>query len=218
MSLSRETMLELMALADGELHGGARERAERLVADNEEARKVVEAMRAPQLGAWLGEAVQARSAAADGVADALMATIASQAAGNVGPDGSAAVPATEGGGVVRLAAPPRRRAGWVPVVTLVALAAGVLLVLRSIRRDEVEPVPVASVTPSIPSLGSATPVASVSASLSAGPIRSVEVDEIDSPSRGVSVFEIPLGNAAAAAGPAAPSSVVIWIDDEPRSP
>jgi hypothetical protein len=210
-------MLELMALADGELDGGARERAERLVADNEEARKVVEAMRAPQLGAWLGEAVHGRTAAADGVADAVMTAITSQAAGSVGPD-AAAVPANEGGGVVRLAAPPRRRAGWVPVVTLVALAAGVLLVLRSIRRDEAEPVPVASVTPSIPSLGSATPVASVSASLTAGPVRSVEVDEIDSPSRGVSVFEIPLGNAAAAAGPAAPSSVVIWIDDEPRSP
>jgi hypothetical protein len=44
----------------------------------------------------------------------------------------------------------------------------------------------------------------------------VEVDEIDSPSRGVSVFEIPLGSvAAAAASPVAPSSVVIWIDDDP---
>jgi hypothetical protein len=218
MSLSRETMLELMALADGELHGGALERAERLVADNEEARRVVEAMRAPQLGAWLGEAVSGRSAVADGVADAVMATIASQGAENIGPDRSAAAPANEGGGVVRLTAPTRRRAGWVPVVTLVALAAGVLLVLRSIRRDEVEPSPVASVTLPSPSLGSVTLVASASAPLSAGPIRGVEVEEIDSPSRGVSVFEIPLGNAAAAAGPTAPSSVVIWIDDEPRSP
>jgi hypothetical protein len=218
MSLSRETMLELMALADGELQGGARERAERLVADNEEARRVVEAMRAPQLGAWLGEAVSGRSAAADGVADAVMATIASQGAANVGPDRSAGTPANEGGGVVRLTAPSGRRAAWVPVVTLVALAAGVLLVLRSIRRDEVEPAPVASVTLPSPSLGTATPVASVSAPLSAVPIRGVEVEEIDSPSRGVSVFEIPLGNAAAAAGHAAPSSVVIWIDDEPRSP
>jgi hypothetical protein len=175
-------------------------------------------MRAPQLGAWLGEAVSGRSAAADGVADAVMAAIASQGAANVGPDRSAGTPPNEGGGVVRLTAPSGRRAGWVPVVTLVALAAGVLLVLRSIRRDEVEPAPVASVTLPSPSLGSATPVASVSAPLSAGPIRGVEVEEIDSPSRGVSVFEIPLGNAAAAAGHAAPSSVVIWIDDEPRSP
>src|SRR5579871_5375787 len=97
MSLSRETMLELMALADGELHGGARERVERLVADNEEARRVVEAMRAPQLGAWLGEAVNGRSAAADGVADAVMATIASEAAAKIGPDHSEAAPANDGG-------------------------------------------------------------------------------------------------------------------------
>jgi hypothetical protein len=217
MSLSRETMLELMALADGELQGGARERVERLVADNEEARRVVEGMRASQLGAWLGEAVNGQSAVADGVADAVMATIASQSAGDVGPDRSVAAPANEGG-VVRLTPPTRSRAAWVPVVTLVALAAGVLLVLRSIRRDEVEPAPVASVTMPSPSLGSSMPVASVSAPLSAAPIRGVEVEEIDSPSRGVSVFEIPLGNAAAAAGPTAPSSVVIWIDDEPRSP
>jgi hypothetical protein len=101
---------------------------------------------------------------------------------------------------------------------VVALAAGVLLVLRSIRRDEAVPVPVASVTVPSPGLGSTTAVASVSAPLFAGPSRGVEVEEIDSPSRGVSVFEIPLGNAAAAAGHSAPSSVVIWIDDEPRSP
>jgi hypothetical protein len=219
MSLSRETILELMALADGELHGGARERAERLVADNEEARRIVEAMRAPELGAWLGEAVQGRSAAADGVADAVMATIASQGAASIATDGSASAPAHEGGGVVRLAAPHRRRTAWVPAMTVVALAAGVALVLRSIHRDEAaEPAPVASIPMPTPSLGSATPVASASAPLSAGPIRSVEVEEIDSPSRGVSVFEIPLGNAAAAAGAARPSSVVIWIDDEPRSP
>jgi hypothetical protein len=86
------------------------------------------------------------------------------------------------------------------------------------RRDEAEPAPVASVTMPSPSLGSTIAVASASAPLGAGPSRSVEVDEIDSPSRGVSVFEIPLGNAAAAAGPTGPSSVVIWIDDEPRNP
>jgi hypothetical protein len=218
MSLSRETMLELMQLADGELHGGARERAERLVAESEEARRVVEAMRAPQLGAWLGEAVNGRSVAADGVADAVLARIATQSAGGVGSDGAAPAPPHEGGGVVRLAAAHRRRAPWVPLATVVALAAGVLLVLRSMRRDEAEPVPVASVTMPSPSLGTSTPLASASAPLITGPSRSVEVEEIDSPSRGVSVFEIPLGNAAAAAGPSAPSSVVIWIDDEPRSP
>jgi hypothetical protein len=78
--------------------------------------------------------------------------------------------------------------------------------------------PVASVTIPSSSLGSIPAVASVSAPLGAGPSRGVEVEEIDSPSRGVSVFEIPLGNAAAAAGPTGPSSVVIWIDDEPRTP
>ncbi len=217
MSLPRDTMLELMALADGELEGQARERAERLVADSQEARRVLEAMRGPELGTWLEEAESSRVAAADGIADAVMAKVAAGVSPSAAGRPLAAAP-HEDGGVVRLAAPRRGRAAWVPVVTVLALAAGAALVVRSVRRDETEAAPVASVT--MPGLKpDGVPAASSVASLpNAWPKQGVEVDEIDSPSRGVSVFEIPMRSAAAAAGSAAPSSVVIWIDEEPRNP
>jgi anti-sigma factor RsiW len=72
MTLSRETMLELMALADGELEGDAKARAEALAAESEEAHRVVESMREPGLRFWLGETVEQRARTADGIADAVM--------------------------------------------------------------------------------------------------------------------------------------------------
>jgi hypothetical protein len=219
MSLSRETLVELMALADGELEGAARERAEKLVADSEEARRVVEAMRSPALGAWLGEVVDRRAIAADGIADAVMAGLKQEPARNAtGPQHREA--SREDGGVVRLAgAADRRRARWVPVAASVAaalaMAAGVAVVLRSMGREGAPSAPVASVAEPVRPVGTAPSASSVVAQQVAPPKEGVEVEEIDSPSRGVSVFEIPLGSAAAVAGQAAPSSVVIWIDDEP---
>jgi hypothetical protein len=213
MSLPRETMLELMAFADGELEGRARERAEKLVAENEEARRLVDAIRAPQLGEWIGEAVDARSAAADGIADAVMAKLASA------PAHDPVAPVRDEGGVVRFAPPGRRRLSRPQVaagaaVAALALAAGIAVIARVKGDEGGSPAPVASVAPTAelrePPAGS-----SAVAQQPALPRESVEVDEIDSPSRGVSVFEIPLGSAAAKAGPAGPSSVVIWIDDEP---
>ena len=68
MRLTREAMLDLMALADGELDGEARDRAERLVAENDEAQRLVETMRAPALAAALGDVLDGQSAAADGIA------------------------------------------------------------------------------------------------------------------------------------------------------
>jgi hypothetical protein len=187
--------MELMALADGELDGAARERAERLVADNEEARRAVEAMRSPVLGTWLGEVVHGRvaAAAADGVADAVMARLDAQSA----RDGAAAqrgAAQQEDGGVVRLAdARARRRAPWVPVMAslaaALAIAAGVAVVLRSMGRGEAPSAPVASVAEP------PRPAPSAIAQSYALPREGVEVEEIDSPSRGVSVFEIPLGSA-----------------------
>jgi hypothetical protein len=75
MSFSRETMLELMALADGELHGEAKERAESLAARDEEARRVVEAMRATAVRTWLNDVVSEQTRAADGIADDVMARL-----------------------------------------------------------------------------------------------------------------------------------------------
>jgi hypothetical protein len=222
MSLTPETMLELMALADGELEGHARARVEKLVAESEEARRVVDAMRAPELGAWLAEAVDARAGAADGIADAVMAKLASSPAHrdrDSDRDRSGA-PGHEDGGVVRLAATTGRRISRVQVavaaaVGAMALAAGIAVIARVAGREEMSSAPVAPVLLPSAEVQGAPAGSSAVAQQNAVPRESVEVDEIDSPSRGVSVFEIPLRSAAAAAGPVAPSSVVIWIDDEP---
>jgi hypothetical protein len=206
MSLPQETMLQLMAFADGELEGEDRARIEALVAQSGEARQVVEAMRSPVIGTWLGQEMDARGVAADGIADAVMDSLveAEPAAGG-------------GGGVVRLAERSRGRKGarvqvvaGVVVVTL-ALAAGVTLYVSSMDQGtERAKAPVASVeTPSVDIQAPPAPATAVAQ----GPSQGVEVDEVDSPSRGFAVFEIPVGTGAAKA--AGPSSVVIMIDDDP---
>jgi len=209
MSLPRETLLELMALADGELEGEAKHRAEKLVAESQEARRLVETMRAchADVGAWLDEALEPRLAAADGIADAVMARVEAERG--------------EGGSVVRLADARARRASRVQVTVAavgaaLALAAGVLLYMRSDRGGQ-DHATVASVD--IPSLDVRPPPVLPTATVAqqtARPSQGVEVDEIDSPSRGVSVFEIPIGAAAAAraGGGGGPSSVVIMVDDD----
>src|SRR5258708_28102684 len=81
VSLPHETVLELMSLADGELEGEAREHAEKLIAESDEARRVVEAMRGPHVGIWLKDAIDRRADAAgvDGIAETVMARLAPQA-------------------------------------------------------------------------------------------------------------------------------------------
>lgn len=190
MSLSRETMMELMALADGELQGTDRERVERLVAENSEARSVVDAMRSPAIGAWLEEEMAERTAAADGIAGAVMARLPARA-------------------------PSRARSPVVVISSIgaaLALAAGVALILRSQGPSNETHEPVASVE--LPSVDMQPPPGAM-AQQQQRPTQGVEVDEVDSPSRGISVFEIPVaGSGAAAANAKGPSSVVIMIDDE----
>lgn len=184
MSLSRETMMDLMAFADGELQGADRARVERLVAENSEARSVVDAMRSPAIGTFLEAEMVERTAAADGIAGAVMAKLPARG-------------------------PARGRA---PVVVMsigaaLALAAGVALILRSEGATPGAHEPVASVdTPSV----DVQPPPVVAAQR---PTQGVEVDEVDSPSRDISVFEIPVAGAAAA-NVKGPSSVVIMIEDE----
>jgi hypothetical protein len=201
MSLSQEKVLELMALADGELDGEERARAEKLVEESDEARQVVESLRSPAIGAWLGAAMASRAdeAGADRIVDAVMQK----------------VEAREEGGVVRLADARAKRGSRAQVVVagacaVLALAAGIALYVRSVGDNATDHAPVASAP--MPPVDIAPPPASVAAQAST-PKQAVEVDEIDSPSRGVSVFEIPAGGATAAAK-ASPPSVVIWIDDE----
>jgi len=202
MSLPQETMLQLMAFADGELDGEEQARIEALVAQSSEARQVVEAMRSPAVGSWLDDEMNRRAASADGIADAVMAAI------------DKAEPAG-GGQVVRLA--ERGRGGRARVqlvggalVAALALAAGVAVYVSSVGPGkDATKAPVASV--GIPSVDVVAPPAAVAQRPSQG----VEVNEVDSPSRGFSVFEIPVGGATGAANAAGPSSVVIMIDDDP---
>jgi len=215
MSLSRETMTELMALADGELEGAARERAEKLAAESDEARRVVDAMRAPALGVWLGVAMDERTAAADGIADAVMAKI-DAARRNAGIEG-----------VVRLSDARARRSGFTrgqvaAVAGFLALAATIVLYMRNDRDGADGLAPVASVAPTAASPSAVVPPAPPASALAQAPHlqqgQGVEVDEIDSPAHDVTVFEIPAGGMAAAASGGTPPSVVIMIEDEPVAP
>jgi anti-sigma factor RsiW len=210
MSLSHDTVLELMSLADGELAGDDRERVEQLVASSEEARRVVEAMRRGDVGGWLATSMDERAgqAGADGIADAVMAAVGKAANGP-----SKASLSSEAGGVVSMAGRARRSSRVQIAVSAaaaaLALAAAVALYVRAGGDQTTVHAPVASV--GIPPVDFQVPSASVA---QAEPAGGVEVNEIDAPSRGVSVFEIPVGAAAAVAGP---SSVVVWVDEDPGS-
>jgi hypothetical protein len=215
MSLTRETMLELMAFADGELEGEARDHAERLVARSDEARRVVEAMRLPLLGVWLSATMEEKASGADGVADAVMSKI-DRARADAGI-----------GGVVRLSDARARRSSGVTrgqlavLGGILVLAATILLYVRSDHDGTSVVSPVASVHfPTVVPRPGLPPVPSAPGGLAQqqGATQGVEVDEIDSPAHGVTVFEIPAGGMAAAAGAGNPSSVVIMIDDEPAKP
>jgi hypothetical protein len=189
-----------MALADGELDGAEREHAEKLVAEDDDARRIVEEMRGAAATSWLGPAMMARAAGADGVAASVMAKVD---AGGVGS---------------RL---DRRVARRSPRLSLVvaaataglALAAGVAAYVHSGAARPGERAPVASVR--TPPVDFQAPSAIAQ---QAGSIDGVEVNEIDAPARGVSVFEIPAAAAAAVASPSRASSVVVWVDEDPPEP
>jgi hypothetical protein len=189
VSLSRETVLELMALADGELDGEAKERTEKLALQSQEARRVVDAMRATELRTWLGEAIAQRAPAADRIANDVMAKLAS-------------MPPAQPGGKSPSARRPRLVTMSIVAASALAIAAGLVVVLRSGDRRAESAQVVAG--------GGAGVSPVLSAPLAGGSKRGVEVEEIDSTAR-VSIFEI-----SAIANASAPSSVVVWIDDEPE--
>ncbi len=135
MSLSHEIMIELMQYADGELDAEARTRVETLLETSAEARGVVGALGA--LGDVVREGIEERASssghAADGIADGVMAAIASAA-------GESRDERAGDRRVVPFAPPPRpappvprkiRAGGASAVIAIVALAAGVILFARS---------------------------------------------------------------------------------------
>jgi len=218
MSLSREAMIDLMALADGELEGADLERVERLAAGSDEARRVLAAMRSPVLGAAVAHVSAQREPAADGIADAVMARIAAETSG-AGTRGEV-VPI----GAAREAAAARRGAGRSRVQVLVAGGFAALAVAAAaavwIQSSSAPLAPMgAAASAGAPTEvePSVTPATSQSAKalLPEGvfPPSGVEVDEIDSPQHDVHVFEISAGAPSAAAAAGHASSVVIMIED-----
>jgi hypothetical protein len=199
-------VLELMALADGELAGEEKVRAERVVAESEEAQRLVEGFRRGHIAEWLRADAAERAPQAEGIADAVMAKVARESP----PEGA-----------VRAIAIARRRParpGLAPAAfAALALAAGVALLVQGGNPGEsnapVATGPVIS-SPAGP-LALSPPREELPAAVATHERATlgVEVDDIDSPSRDVTVFEIPVGAAAAAA--ARPSSVVIMIEDDP---
>src|SRR5262249_26859489 len=149
MRLTRDAMIELMALADGELEGEARTRAEKLVAESDEARRILQSMRSPALGTFVADSVAARSPAADGIADAVMARLGGAAGVGMGVGLGVGDGAAHGGGtVVRLgdARVRARRGSRIQLAVggalgVLALAAAVALWVQSrVGSDFVAPV------------------------------------------------------------------------------
>lgn len=203
MTLPRETLLELMALADGELEGPAKERVEKLAAHDAEAMHVVETMRSEALRVWLQQAVAQRTQGADAIADAVMEKL------------DVRRPALLTSASPRRLRSSRALAAGATLGGALALAASVAFVVHGAReRGRGQPAPVASaVAPRVEGSGGAAPPSVVAVAPSPRAPRDegapgVEVEEVDSPAH-VSIFAI--GNASA------PSSVVVWIEDEPRA-
>jgi hypothetical protein len=219
MSLSHQTVLEIMSLADEELEGEERDRVERLVASSEEARQMLESMRRAEVGAWLAESMDRRAGegGADGIAEAVMSVVdAGRSTTPRNASRAASSASIQGGGVVSIAGGRARRPSRVQLALTgaagaLAVAAAVALYVRAGGDGAGEHAPVASV--GVPPVDFQVPSATVAAQ--AEPPGGVEINEIDAPSRGVSVFEIPVGAAAAVANPPGVSSVVVWVDDDP---
>jgi anti-sigma factor RsiW len=212
MSLSRETLLELMAYADGELEGDAVGRIEALLASSSDARRVVESI--ARVGDEL-ERVYPRpeGAAYETIADRVMLGVARIQAEAPEQHLPRAGKLTDLRGVRE-----RRVKVGAAVLAAVALAAGI--VLTAWHTDQGAPGAVvagnvgvsAQMIAPVPAPPPRAPGSSASG-IAAPSVAGVEVEQVDS-ARDVQVYYLPSmgGNGAA-------SSVMVWIDDKgPASP
>ena len=190
MSLSRQTMLDLMAYADGELPAEERARVEQLLASSADARRVVGSFN--DLGDWVDEAYEQPSAVlSNAIATVVMARVK-----------SLPQPARAPSVVVDLASARRTRIVTV-VVAAAALAAGVMLYNRDDRTARSpDPAP----APPVPALAPASRLPKIEVAAAGG----VDVEHVESPTHEVSVFYLPAVAAANA------SSVVVWIGDDDK--
>lgn len=212
-TLSKDTLLELMAYADGELEGGDRERIEKLVAESDEAKAFVQNLEA--LGGHIRLAGDPEpTITLDGIADTVLARIEREERKaptqkrivvaldeiRAGQDKRKAARATPAG------------APWKPVagvvVAALALAASVAMLMREDKpgASNQPQAPKPEQQQSAPRPTQPDGVKEVLAAMTQG----VDVETVDAP-QAVSVFYVPAMNAAAGANV---SSVVVWIEDE----
>jgi len=207
MSLSHETMLDLMAYADGETDAEVSARIEKLLDESAEARDVVAAMKGPvsAVGEHIAREAEARSvrAGGDSIADAVMAKIA---------------PAN----VTSLAAAREKRDGRgrtaLVIGAIVAIAAGVVIYARSASDRAPGDSPMASMAPSesVPAQVTSPPAMSSAEPLE-GVMANAEPPEVtikSTTSHDVSVLVVPAVAAAANAN-GNPASVIVWVGDNP---
>jgi anti-sigma factor RsiW len=202
MSMSSERMMKLMAYADGELEGAERDEVEKLVASNEEAARIVDAM----LG--LGDFVREGHKLAPVIAKVNLtgAIMKSVEKAEIEP----ARPAKAAGHVSSLdAARAKKRNVGVGIVAALALAASVFVMMRD-KTDEkpmaAKPAPTQTqsspATSPVPQQMASVEAPSMNASTSAG----VEVQAFESPGHSVSVFYLPTANELS-------TSVTVWVDE-----
>jgi hypothetical protein len=165
---------------------------------------VVDAMRGSTVRVWLGDTLEERARSADSIADAVMARLGATAVAG-GPSSSPPW------GIGRPPTSARRRPSSRALATgavfasALAIAAAVAMVVRGGGRAPLAKSAAPSGEATAPERMAATPAGTESGSAPRG----VEVEEIDSASH-VSIFEI-----SALANASGPSSVVVWIDDDP---
>ena len=196
MSLSSERMMQLMAYADGELEGADKAEIEKLVASNEEAARVVDAMLG--LGDYVREGHDASDAkktvAKVNLTDAIMKKV----------EGAEIEPAKKTDTNVRSldAARAKKRNVGVGIVAALALAASIFAVMQNKPEEKPmasKPVPVQTVAPQ---QMASNELPAVNGTTSAG----VEVQAFESPGHSVSVFYLPTANELS-------TSVTVWVDE-----
>lgn len=203
MSVSSERMMKLMAYADGELEGADKAEIEKLVASDEEAARVVNAMLG--LGDFVREGHEAKVAPVVGrragidLTDSIMKAVEKA---EIEPGEKKATNVTS-----LDAARAKKRNVGVGVVAALALAAAVFFVMQN-KQDEKpmaakpKPTPAVQTTAPAPQQMASNDVPSVNASTAAG----VEVQAFESPGHSVSVFYLPTANELS-------TSVTVWVDE-----
>jgi hypothetical protein len=196
VKLSQGEVFDLMAYVDGELDGEAKTKAEKLVAENADARRLVDEMRA--LGPIVQKVYEPPAASAsEGIADFVMAKIAEGE-----PPARKSIRAPK---LVDLRAEREKRIKvGAAIAAAIALAAGVAFMTQKVNEQHR---PIATPTPPVTAPAPApAPVASEQQAVVAA-AGGVDVEQVDSPKE-VSVFYLPSATDTNA------SSVVVWIDDK----